>query len=148
MIGKKKYYFVPDLNADELKLRESYVLAIEFDNTDNTFKVRFLNGDAVQQWAVGDTPEAIQRAYDKFQEYRKVWHECDKACEPIMDRLRETYARLYGDYMDVSFGDMIKAMHNVRAVADAAEAKEKAESEDKAEVEDKEVSNDNEKNKE
>lgn len=123
-IGSKKLYFVPDLKADELVVREGHVLAEEFDSSDFTIKVRFLNGDAVQKFAVCDTKEELQAAFDKFQTYRKKYWDCYERIQPIEAELKAVYNQLYSDVMDVEFGTYIAHRHDANAVVAEAEKKD------------------------
>lgn len=127
MIGQKLYYFIPNLYSDEMVVKSDFVIATEFDNVDNTFKVRFLNGDAVQMWATGLHEELLKEPFRKFQDYRKVYHECREAVRPHENRLRAKYEELFGDFMDIELGKIIENRHNPEKVlakeeADAPEA--------------------------
>jgi hypothetical protein len=127
MLGQKMYYFIPNLHSDEMVVKSDFVIATEFDNVDNTFKVRFLNGDAVQMWATGLHEELLKEPFNQFQEYRKVYHECREAVRPHEERLRAKYEELFGDFMDIELGQTIKDRHNPEKVlakeeSDAAEA--------------------------
>lgn len=121
-IGSKQKYFIPDVNSDELVEKESWVLAEEFDNTDNTIKVRFLNGDAVQKFAVCETSEELKEAFDKFQEYRKHWWRLYEITHPAEEELREIYVKMYGEFVDADFGQLIRDMHNPEKVLAAQQA--------------------------
>lgn len=127
MIGQKMYYFIPNLNSDELVVKSDFVIATEFDNVDNTFKVRFLNGDAVQMWATGLHEELLKEPFKKFQDYRKVYHECREAVRPHENRLRAKYEELFGDFMNVELGQVIADRHNPEKVLAAKEAEDASE---------------------
>lgn len=116
MIGQKLYYYIANLKSDDLVVKSDYVIATEFDNTDNTFKVRFLNGDAVQMWATASEEELLKESFEVFQEYRKVYWECREAVRPHEERLRAKYAELFGDWMDISLGQIIEDRHNPEKV--------------------------------
>lgn len=109
MIGKTKKYFIPDLSADEMIVKESDVLGEELDPQDMTIKVKFLDGHWVQKFAVADTEEELQAAFDKFQIYRKKYHECLDKIQPIEKECREFYANMYPEYIDVELGKKILA---------------------------------------
>ena len=122
MLGKQKFYFIPDVGSDELRIKHDYVLATEFDPKDATFKVRFLNGDAVQMFAVSDTEEEIKAAFDKFQEYRKIYNECIEKYLPIQNELQGKYKEMYGEFVDDEFLKIINDRHNVNKVVAEKEA--------------------------
>lgn len=128
MLGKQKFYFIPDVGSDELHIKRDYVLATEFDPKDATFKVRFLNGDAVQMFAVQDTEEEVKAAFEKFQEYRKVYNECIEKYLPIQNELQSKYKEMYGEFVDDEFLKIINDRHNVNKVV----AKQEAANEDAA----------------
>lgn len=109
MIGETKKYFIPDLSADEMIVKESDVLGEELDPQDMTIKVKFLDGHWVQKFAVADTEEELQAAFDKFQIYRKKYHECLDKIQPIEKECREFYANMYPEYIDVELGKKILA---------------------------------------
>lgn len=125
MLGKQKFYFIPDVGSDELRIKQDYVLATEFDPKDATFKVRFLNGDAVQMFAVHDTEEEVRAEFEKFQEYRKIYNECIEKYLPIQNELQNKYKEMYGEFVDDEFLKIINDRHNVNKVVAEAEAKEK-----------------------
>lgn len=134
LIGKKLYFFIPDLKAEEPTFFTDYVIAEEFDVTDRTVKVRFLSGKAVQKFAVGETKEEVAEAFKKFQEYKKVYWECFDEMTPIEKKLKAKYEEMYGEYMDIPLGDEIERRHNGDLVVADAEAKEaEAKAEAKAE---------------
>lgn len=127
MLGQEKFYFIPNVQTEELVVKKDYVIATEFDNVDNTFKVRFLNGDAVQMWAVADSEEELKGLFARFQEYRVFYHECREAVRPHENRLRAKYEELFSGWMDVEFGTIISDRHNPEKIlakeeSDAAEA--------------------------
>lgn len=99
-IGSTKKYFIPDTNLEKLEPREGVVVAEEFDMKDATVKVRFMDGHAAHKFAVCDTDEELQAAFDKFQEYRKKFHECLAKIQPIERELREFYAMQYPEYVN------------------------------------------------
>lgn len=109
MIGETKKYFIPDLSADEMIVKESDVLGEELDPQDMTIKVKFLDGHWVQKFAVADTEEELRAAFDKFQIYRKKYHECLDKIQPIEKECREFYANMYPEYIDVELGKKILA---------------------------------------
>lgn len=123
--GKKKVYFLPTVDCKELIKKEDYVIAVEFDNTDMTEKVRFLNGDAVQAFAVCDTDEELQAAFDKFLEYTKIYWEKRALTDPIEKDLQAKYVEMYHDFVDPDFGQIIKDRHNPEKVIAEYEQKEK-----------------------
>lgn len=123
--GKKKLYFLPTVDCKELLKKEDYVIAVEFDNTDMTEKVRFLNGDAVQAFAVCDTEEELQAAFDKFLEYTKVYWEKRALTDPIEKELQAKYVEMYHDFVDPDFGQIIKDRHNPEKVIAEYEQKQK-----------------------
>lgn len=123
--GKKKLYFLPTVDCKELIKKEDYVIAVEFDNTDMTEKVRFLNGDAVQAFAVCDTEEELQAAFDKFLEYTKIYWEKRALTDPIEKDLQAKYVEMYHDFVDPDFGQIIKDRHDPEKVIAEYEQKEK-----------------------
>jgi hypothetical protein len=123
--GKKKVYFLPTVDCKELIKKEDYVIAVEFDNTDMTEKVRFLNGDAVQAFAVCDTDEELQAAFNKFLEYTKIYWEKRALTDPIEKDLQAKYVEMYHDFVDPDFGQIIKDRHNPEKVIAEYEQKEK-----------------------
>jgi hypothetical protein len=122
--GKKKLYFLPTVDCKELIKKEDYVIAVEFDNSDMTEKVRFLNGDAVQAFAVCDTDEELQAAFDKFLEYVKVYWEKRAITDPVEKELQAKYVEMYHDFVDPEFGKIIKDRHNPEMVIAEYEKKE------------------------
>lgn len=127
MIGLKMFYFIPNVNSEELVVKSDYVIATEFDNVDNTYKVRFLNGDAVQQFAVADTEKELKQLFERFQEYRKVYHECREAVRPHENRLRAKYEELFSGWMNIELGQIIVDRHNPEKVLAAKEAEDASE---------------------
>lgn len=123
--GKKKLYFLPTVDCKELIKKEDYVIAVEFDNTDMTEKVRFLNGDAVQAFAVCDTDEELRAAFDKFLEYTKVYWEKRALTDPIEKELQAKYVEMYHDFVDPDFGKIIKDRHDPEKVIAEYEQKQK-----------------------
>ena len=123
--GKKKVYFLPTVDCKELIKKEDYVIAVEFDNTDMTEKIRFLNGDAVQAFAVCDTEEELQAAFDKFLEYTKIYWEKRALTDPIEKELQAKYVEMYHDFVDPDFGQIIKDRHNPEKVIAVYEQMEK-----------------------
>lgn len=128
MIGQTKKYFIPDVNLEKLEPREGVVVAEEFDMKDATIKVRFLDGHAAHKFAVVDTDEELQAAFDKFQEYRTKYHECLKKIQPIEHELRTFYAMQYPEYVN---NDLLQK------IIDFQDAQKRI-----AEMEAKEVAND------
>ena len=90
-----------------------------------TEKVRFLNGDAVQAFAVCDTEEELQAAFDKFLEYTKVYWEKRALTDPIEKELQAKYVEMYHDFVDPDFGQIIKDRHNPEKVIAEYEQKQK-----------------------
>lgn len=121
MLGFKLFYFIPNLNSDVMTIKSDYVIATEFDNTDNTFKVRFLNGDAVQMWATHDDESVLEKRFQMFLDYKKVYWECREAVRVHEDRLKAKYKELFGDWMDIGFGQIIEDRHNPEKVLAKAE---------------------------
>lgn len=117
-IGSEKFYFIPDLNVSEFIVHKGHVLAEEFDNVDRTIKVRFLDGNAVQKFAVADTEEELKPWFDKFQEYREKFWDCRKRIVPIEMELQNTYAELFGEFMNIDFGKMIARRHDADAATE------------------------------
>lgn len=107
LIGKKMFFFVPDVNVDEQVIRSDFVIAEEFDAQDRTVKVRFLGGQLAHKFAVAETEEEIKKAIEKFEEYRKVYHECLEEIKPIDQRLKDKYEEMYGEVMDTDLAQMI-----------------------------------------
>lgn len=122
-LAKKLYYFVPDISADNLVIKQDYVIATEFDTKDITFKVRFLNGAAVQMFAVGETEEDVKKAYEEFQTYRKAYLEAVEEIDPVQKKLQSAYKDSYGDWMSEELMQIINDRHNVNKVVAEAEAK-------------------------
>lgn len=125
-LSKKLFYFIPDVSNELLKIKEDYVIATEFDTKDITFKVRFLNGDAVQMFAVGKTKEEVEEAHAKFLKYRKKYWEAVEAIEPAQKKLQDAYKDSYADWMSEEFMQVINDRHNVNKVVAEAEAKKAA----------------------
>ena len=123
--GKKKLYFLPTVDCKELIKKEDYVIAVEFDNTDMTEKVRFLNGDAVQAFAVCDTEEELQAAYEKFLEYTKKYWELRAKTDPLEKELQSKYVEMYHEFVDPDFGKIIKDRHDPEKVIAEYEQKQK-----------------------
>ena len=126
--GKKKKYFLPTVDVKELIMKEDYVIAVEFDNTDMTEKVRFLNGDAVQAFAVCDTDEELKAAFDKFQEYTKKYWELRAKTDPLEKELQSKYIEMYHDFANPEFGQIIKDRHDPEKVIAEYEKKEEEKS--------------------
>lgn len=124
LVGKKLYFFMPDLKAEEPTIYVDYVIAEEYDITDRTIKVRFLSGKAVQKFAVAETKEECEKAFEKFREYAKVYWECYDEMTPIENKLKAKYEEMYGEFMDIPLGDEIERRHNGDAVVAEVEAKE------------------------
>lgn len=124
-LAKKLFYFIPDVSNELLKIKEDYVIATEYDTKDVTFKVRFLNGDAVQMFAVAETKEEVEEAHKKFLEYRKKYWEAVEKIKPAEAELHEVYESMYGDFMNKELLEIINDRHNVNKVVAEAEAKEK-----------------------
>lgn len=122
-LAKKMFYFIPDVSNELLKIKEDYVIATEYDTKDVTFKVRFLNGDAVQMFAVADTKEEVEAAHKKFLEYRKKYWEAVEKIKPAEAELHEAYESMYGEFMSKELLDIINDRHNVNKVVAEAEAK-------------------------
>lgn len=122
--GKKKKYFLPTVDVKELIMKEDYVIAVEFDNTDMTEKVRFLNGDAVQAFAVCDTDEELKAAFDKFQEYTQKYWELRAKTDPLEKELQSKYIEMYHDFANPEFGQIIKDRHDPDKVIAEYEKKE------------------------
>lgn len=127
LIGKKLFYFIADLKAEDYPIYTDYVIAEEYDVTDRTIKVRFLNGKAVQKFAVADTEEGAKAASEKFGEYKKVYWECYDAMTPIEERLKAKYEEMYGYVMDKELGDVIEHRHNADAIVAEIEEQEAGE---------------------
>ncbi|MBQ2174048.1 MAG: hypothetical protein II453_02895 [Alphaproteobacteria bacterium] len=123
--GKKKKYFLPTVDVKELLIKEDYVIAVEFDNTDMTEKVRFLNGDAVQAFAVCDTDEELRAAFKKFLEYTKKYWELRAKTDPLEKELQAKYVEMYHDFVDPEFGQIIKDRHDPEKVIAEYEKKQK-----------------------
>lgn len=100
IIGKTKKYFIPDVNTTELEPREGVVVAEEFDMKDATVKVRFMDGHSAHKFAVVDTDEELKAAFEKFQEYRKRYHEALEKIQPVENDLRAYYATMYPEYIN------------------------------------------------
>lgn len=126
MIGETKKYFIPDLSADEMIVHESEVLGEELDPQDVTIKVKFLDGHWVQKFAVADTEEELQKAFDYFQKYRKKYHECLEKIQPIEKECREFYANMYPEYIDVELGQKILARRDAEKSIAEYEARQQA----------------------
>lgn len=123
MIGETKKYFIPDLSADEMIVHESDVIGEEFDPSDMTIKVKFLDGHWVQKFAVADTEEELKKAFDEFQEYRKKYHDCLNRIQPIEKECREFYANKYAEYVNVELGQKILDRRNAEKAIAEYEAK-------------------------
>lgn len=123
MIGETKKYFIPDVNADELIIHESDVIGEELDPNDVTIKVKFLDGHWVQKFAVADTEEELRAAFEKFQDYRKKYHECLNKIQPIEKECREFYANMYPEYIDIELGKKILARRDAEKSIAEYEAK-------------------------
>lgn len=121
MLAKKMFYFIPDVASDELTIKEDYVIATEYDPKDITFKVRFLNGNAVQMFAVGETKEEVEKAFAKFQEYRKKYWEAVEAIKPAEEKLHKAYEEAYGEFISKEMLQIINDRHNVNKVVAQAE---------------------------
>lgn len=132
LLAKKMFYFIPDVSNELLKIKEDYVIATEYDTKDITFKVRFLNGDAVQMFAVAETKEEVEKAHKKFLEYRKKYWEAVEKIKPAEEALHKAYEEAYGDYISKELLEVINDRHNVNKVVAEAEAKEKAANENAA----------------
>ena len=129
-LAKKLFYFIPDVSNELLRIKEDYVIATEFDTKDITFKVRFLNGDAVQMFAVGETKEDVEKAHAEFLKYRKQYLDAVDKIKPVEDELHFAYESHYGDWMSEEMLDIINDRHNVNKVV--AQAEEKAANENAA----------------
>lgn len=117
LVGKKLYFFVPDLKAEaKVPVFSDFVIAEEYDITDRTIKVRFLNGKAVQKFAVAETKEECEAAQEKFREYAKTYWECFDEMTPIEKKLKAKYEEMYGEFMDIPLGDEIERRHNADLV--------------------------------
>lgn len=125
-LAKKLFYFIPDIGTELLKIKEDFVIATEFDTKDITFKVRFLNGDAVQMFAVGETKEDVEKAHADFLEYRESYLKAVEKIKPVEDDLHKAYESHYADWMSKELLDEINDRHNVNKVVEKAEAREKA----------------------
>ena len=145
--GKKKLYFMPTVDCKELIKKEDYVIAVEFDNTDMTEKVRFLNGDAVQAFAVCDTEEELQAAYEKFLEYTKKYWELRAKTDPLEKELQSKYVEMYHElekelqskyvemyheFVDPDFGKIIKDRHDPEKVIAEYEKQQKEKEDENA----------------
>ena len=122
-LAKKLFYFIPDISNELLKIKEDYVIATEFDTKDITFKVRFLNGDAVQMFAVGETKEDVEKAHAEFLQYRKSYLEAVERIKPVEDDLHKAYESHYADWMSKELLNEINDRHNVNKVVEKAEEK-------------------------
>lgn len=131
MIGETKKYFIPDLSADEMIVHESDVIGEELDPTDITIKVKFLDGHMIQKFAVADTVEELQAAFDKFQDYRKKYHECLEKIQPIEKECREFYANMYPEFINIELGKKILARRD--AEKSIAEYEQKVANDERAE---------------
>lgn len=107
LIGSQKKYYIPDLSADEMVVHESFVIGEELDPSDMTIKVKFLDGHCIQKFAIADTEKELKKSFDKFQEYRKKWHECLDRIQPIEKECREFYAKQYPEYINIELGKKI-----------------------------------------
>lgn len=125
--GKKKKYFLPTVDVKELIMKEDYVIAVEFDNTDMTEKVRFLNGDAVQAFAVCDTEEELKAAFEKFLKYTEKYWELRAKTDPLEKELQSKYVEMYHEFVDPEFGKIIKDRHDPEKVIAEFEQKQKDE---------------------
>lgn len=130
LLAKKMFYFIPDVSSDDLIIKEDYVIATEYDPKDITFKVRFLNGNAVQMFAVGETKKDVEKAFEKFQEYRKKYWEAVEKIKPVEAELHKAYEDAYGEYIDKKMLEIMNDRHNVNKVV--AEAEQKAANENAA----------------
>ena len=125
--GKKKKYFLPTVDVKELIMKEDYVIAVEFDNTDMTEKVRFLNGDAVQAFAVCDTEEELKAAFEKFLKYTEKYWELRAKTDPLEKELQSKYVEMYHEFVDPEFGKIIKDRHDPEKVIAEFEKQQKDE---------------------
>lgn len=121
MLTKKMFYFIPDVASDDLVIKQDYVIATEYDPKDITFKVRFLNGNAVQMFAVGETKEEVEEAFKKFQGYRKKYWEAVEKIKPAEEELHKAYEEAYGEFISKEMLQIINDRHNVNKVVAEAE---------------------------
>jgi len=121
-LARKLFYFIPDISNELLRIKEDYVIATEFDTKDITFKVRFLNGDAVQMFAVGETKEDVEKAHAEFLKYREQYLKAVEKIKPVEDDLHKAYESHYADWMSKEMLEIINDRHNVNKVVAQAEA--------------------------